>query len=177
MRRLNVHSLRKSINNLCEFLDKEYKVNLGGCCLIASIIAKYLEKLGIGYELVIFDMIEKDENLIQKEILNKRKNGSYLTSVTGYHTCSHYCINILGAGTVNEGDYNDCKEYIIKNVPSKNIKWIYDYGNWNKEYDTSNTSTIKNIFKNFFKKYEDVHEVSKIIRKYLNNERKIQKKT
>ena len=43
------------LNKLCKKLDLEYKINKGGCCFIAYLISKQLEKLNIPYELVVYD--------------------------------------------------------------------------------------------------------------------------
>ena len=46
--------LRRSLNSLCEFLDIEYKINEGGCCWIASEIARHLDELKIPYAIQLF---------------------------------------------------------------------------------------------------------------------------
>lgn len=156
MRNLNIHSLRKSINTLCRFLDKEYYVNCGGCCFIASVIAKHLDRLGISYKLIAYDYFDKDLDFVQYEVSNKVKNKSILKSVTGNHTCNHYCLFIEGAGEINTGniDNESLVRYEIQVVNSSNIRWIYKNGEWNNDYDTNNNKTIKNIVKSFFRQYE-----------------------
>lgn len=155
MRSLNIHALRDSINRLCGFLDEEYNVNRGGCCFIASLIAEHLDRLKIPYSLVAYDYLDKDLDYIQHEVLSKAKNKSGRKSVTGRHTCNHYCIKIEGAGEVNNEGFTDgCSRYIIEDVRSSNIRWIYRNGLWNDEYDTGNNKIIKGIVKSFFKKHE-----------------------
>lgn len=156
MQALNIHSLCDSINNLCEFLDNEYYINEGGCCFIASLISKYLDKLKIPYELVAYDQCGKNIDCVQHEVLNKSKNKTSRTSITGHYTCCHYCLSIKGAGEVNKSYYStdDYQKYNIKEVTSSNIQWIYRNGSWNDAYDTSNNKIIKGIVKSFFKKYE-----------------------
>lgn len=154
MRNLNVHSLCKSINKLCDFLDSEYSINCGGCCFIASLLATHLDKLGISYNLIAYDYLEKDLDYIQHEVSSKVKNKSCRKSVTGNHTCNHYSLFIEGAGEVNRGDFDECLKYVIKDVQSSNIRWIYRNGAWNTDYNTCNNKAIKNIVKSFFEQYE-----------------------
>lgn len=154
MRNLNIHSVRDSINRLCEFLDEEYYINCGGCCFIASLLAEHLDRLKISYSLVAYDYLEKDLDYIQHEVSSKIKNKSCRKSVTGNHTCNHYCLIIEGAGEVNSGDFSECSRHVIKDVRSSNIRWIYRNGKWNCDYDTRNNKAIKNIVKSFFKQYE-----------------------
>lgn len=154
MRNLNVHSLCKSINNLCDFLDTEYNINNGGCCFIASLLATHLDKLGIPYDLITYSYFEKDLDYIQYEVSSKVKNKSYRKSVTGNHTCEHYSLFIKGAGEINEGDFDNFVRYVIKDVQGSNIRWIYRNGTWNTDYNTCNNKAVKNIVKSFFKQYE-----------------------
>lgn len=156
MRSLNIHAIRDSINRLCSFLDEEYDINSGGCCFVASLIAKHLDRLKIPYSLVAYDYLEKDLDYIQYEVLSKAKNKSGRKSVTGRHTCDHYCIKIIGAGEVNNEGFDDegYSKYIINDVCSSHIKWIYRNGLWNNEYDTNNNKIIKGIIKSFFREYE-----------------------
>lgn len=155
MRNLNIHSLRRSINNLCDFLEQEYFINHGGYCFIAYVIAKQLDKLGIAYKLIIYDYHKRNSNCIQYEVHNKVKNRTYSSSVTGNYCCSHYSLHIIGAGEVNNGRFErDMFRYSIEDIHSSNIHWIYKTSSWNSDYNRKNNKTIKNIVKMFFKKYE-----------------------
>lgn len=151
---MNIHSLHESINRLCYFLDEEYNINNGGCCFVASVIAKHFDYLKIPYSLVTYADLERDIDYIQHEVSCKVRNTSQRKSVTGIHTCTHYCLLIEGAGEVNSGEFDDCHKYIIKDIHSANIRWICRNGLWNKEYDTNNNTIIKGIIKAFFKRYE-----------------------
>ena len=154
---IDVYELHKSINRLCEFLDDEYGVNDGGCCYLAFLIAHHLECLEIPYHLVIYDLCSKDTDCIQSEITTRVKNKSSNDSVTGDNTCNHYSIYIKGVGEVNSRGFEDLCRYVIKDVKSSNIKWIYRTGSWNSLYDTVNNKTIRNIIRSFFNPYETVH--------------------
>lgn len=158
MRKLNLHSLRKSLNSLCNFLHDNYQVNCGGCCFIAYLIARHLDRLGIEYSLVIYDFFEKDQVCIEYEVLKKHKNKGVNNSVTGLNSCHHYCLQIRGAGVVNLDE--ECgHRYIISGVTYKNIRWIYENSYWNECYDIQHNKTIRNIVKEFFKEYEKVPNI------------------
>lgn len=152
MRNLNSHKLRYSLDRLCKFLDYTYNINNGGCCLIAYIIARNLDRLDINYSLVIYDDNKKDKTGIEKEILSMSKSSNAYTSITGKSTCIHYCLRITG-GIINGDLDEDFIEYEIKNVKSRNIKWIYKTGKWNSDYDTKNTKVVRRIINTFFEQY------------------------
>lgn len=157
MRKLNCHSLLKNLNSLCKFLDETYYVNSGGCCFLASLIAKHLDRLHIKYDLVIYDDYVRDRLCIEHEVITCRKNKGLNNSVTGHHSCNHYCIQLRGAGVINGDD--DCSRehrYTIPDVSCKNIRWIYKNSEWNDCYEVQHNKTIKNIVKEFFKEYEKI---------------------
>lgn len=155
MHRLNVRSLRRSLNCLCNCLDELYYINDGGCCFVASLIALHLDKLGVGYELAIFDEESKDSTSINYEVLSMSRMKGSRNSILGEHTCSHYCICIDGAGIVNGVSYDwPINTYKIPGVTFRNIKWVYKNGSWNDCYSTNNNKIVKNIINSFFRKYE-----------------------
>jgi hypothetical protein len=153
MRNLNRHKLLKSLNLLCHFLQEKYKINYGGCCFLSYLIAKHLHKLGIDYNLVIYDSEEKNISCIEYEVLNKKPNIKCNESVTGYNSSNHYCIQIVGAGIVNDEE-GECYKYIIPKVSYKSILWIYNNSDWNEYYKTKYNDIIKGIINAFFKEYE-----------------------
>lgn len=154
MRQLNIHHLKNSLDKLCNCLDDLYNINCGGCCYIAYLIARHLDKLKIKYILVIYDYDYKDTLNINKEVTNMSKSTSVNSSVTGFNTCSHYCIFLVGGGCVNKGDVQGLRCYKISNISCKNIKWIYKNGAWNSYYNMKNNKIIKGIIDLFFKDYE-----------------------
>ena len=156
MRKLNCHSLLRNLNSLCKFLDETYSVNLGGCCFLASLIARHLDKLNIKYDLVIYDNYAKDRVCIEHEVISCRKNKGLNNSVTGYYSCNHYCLQIRGAGIINGDDCKSEHRYSIPDVSYKNIRWIYKNSSWNDCYEVQHNKTIKNIVKEFFKEYEKI---------------------
>lgn len=152
-RYVNYHKLLDDLNALCKFLDNVYDVNLGGCCFLASTIARHLDKLKISYRLVIYDLYNKDKESIEYEVTNRRRNKTKHGSVVGIYTCDHYCLYLEGVGIINRSSSNH--HYSISNVSHKNIYWIYKNGSWNKRYKVQHNKTIKNIVKEFFKEYEN----------------------
>ena len=151
---LNLTNLIQSLNELCEELHEEYEINFGGCCFVASLIAKHFDRLNILYELVVYNDYDLNIDDIQNEVSNKVTNQDS-DSVTGYNTCSHYCLNVFGFGIINEGGFGDMSEHHIKNINSSNISWIYKNTKWNPDYLTINNNRIKTIINSFFKKYEE----------------------
>ena len=130
------------LNKLCKKLDLEYKINKGGCCFIAYLISKQLEKLNIPYELVVYD----DEYRCDLDT----------DSLTFDETANHYCIKILKQGIVNQGNCND-EDYNVYNVKlnSNDLEYIYNNGSWNHMYDSKNNHTIENIINNFFMQFKN----------------------
>ena len=130
------------LNKLCKKLDLEYKINKGGCCFIAYLISKQLEKLNIPYELVVYD----DEDRCDLDA----------DSLTFDETANHYCIKILKQGIVNQGNCND-EDYNVYNVKlnSDDLEYIYNNGSWNCMYDSKNNQTIENIINNFFMQFKN----------------------
>ena len=130
------------LNKLCKKLDLEYKINKGGCCFIAYLISKQLEKLNIPYELVVYD----DEDRCDLDA----------DSLTFDETANHYCIKILKQGIVNQGNCND-EDYNVYNVKlnSNDLEYIYNNGSWNCMYDSKNNQTIENIINNFFIQFKN----------------------
>ena len=153
MQRLNVHHLKYSLDKLCRCLDDLYNINSGGCCYIAYIIAKHLDRLGVDYSLSVYNFGGRDEFDISKEVTNMLRSNNE-NSVVGMHTCEHYCVFITGGGCVNKGDVSGLKQYTIEGITCRNIGWIYRHGFWNRCYNTRNNKIVKGIIDSFFKEYE-----------------------
>ena len=52
---MGIEYLVKEVNRICNKLQNKYDINYGGCCYVAYLIKKHLERLGISSELVIVD--------------------------------------------------------------------------------------------------------------------------
>lgn len=155
MRKLNIHNLVKELNLLCSELQEQYSINHGGCCYLAYLISAELERFGVEYDLVVYDYYKRNRSCVEHEVINCNRNKKLEESITGKHTCDHYCLRIRGAGIVNlHNEDNGNNEYIIPEVPSKNIKWLYKRGRWNMCYSTKNNKIVRKLVKEFFKKYD-----------------------
>lgn len=140
----------QDLNDLCKVLEKKYKINYGGCCYVAYIIAKHLDKLNIHYDLVVE---EDDLDLDEIRWCLKNKIIDNFNSLTGYNTCFHYMISIRDIGIINQMDQD--KDYTYVPIEShKTIKWIYKNGDWNKHYQVSNNRKVRNNINKLFNKYE-----------------------
>lgn len=161
MRRLNIHKLVISLNDLCDSLEKDYDINCGGCCFVAYEIAKHLDRLNIQYKLIVADREYHHSKIINKEVRTKKRNFLSIQSVTGYNTCSHYYLEICGGGFVNPGYVREggYKNYSITLVNHSHINWIYRSGVWNDMYDTSNNKIIKKRINSHFKQYGKNHKI------------------
>ena len=161
MRHLNVHSLQKSLNELCLQLDRRYSINSGGCCFVAYLIASHLDKLGLKYKLLIFTDKPKDYFSIFSEVHSKVRNNSKRISIVGAGTCHHYTLYLEGGGVINVGEFNSLLyKYFVGNINSSNVKWIYKFGRWNPDYNIHNNRIIRKIFNTFFNGYEEKNSLS-----------------
>ena len=161
MRNLNIHSLRRSLNDLCLQLDNKYLINNGGCCFVAYLIAFHLDRLGLGYKLLIITNEFKDDISISSEVHSRVRNNSRRTSIVGSGTCNHYALYLEGGGTINVGRFNTfLNKYMIEDVNSSDIKWIYRSGRWNPEYNVHNNRIIRKTLNAFFNGYEERNDLS-----------------
>ena len=161
MRNLNVHSLQRSLNNLCLQLDDKYLINDGGCCFVAYLIAFHLDRLGLGYKLLIITNEFKDNISISSEVHSRVRNNSRRTSIVGSGTCNHYALYLEGGGTINVGEFSTfLNTYLIEDINSSDIKWIYRSGRWNPEYNVHNNRIIRKTFNAFFNGYEERNGLS-----------------
>lgn len=156
----NLKRLKWSLNNLCKFLNETYDINSGGCCLLTYLIAVNLEKLGVKYDLIIYNDRAKNLKGITREIVKMEEEESIESSVIKGGTCTHYTLKIHRAGIINKEDYSPDHyfEYRINKINSNNIKWIYEKGFWNSYYDTVNSVSIQNIVKSFFEQFYEKNE-------------------
>lgn len=161
MRNLNVHSLQRSLNKLCRQLNRKYFINSGGCCFVAYIIAFHLDRLKLRYKLLIFTKENKDDSGISFEIHSKIRNNFKRNSTVGNSTCNHYALYLEGGGAINVGGFDNLSnKYLVEDINSSNIKWIYKSGRWNPEYNIHNNGVIRKTFNAFFNGYEERNGLS-----------------
>lgn len=121
MRNLNVYHLQKFLNILCETLNSLYNVNKGGCCYVAYLISKWLDRFGIDYLLAIYDYRRRNTLSISYEVQNMRREQSLYDSVSGSNSFVHYCLLIVGGGYINKGDVSGLKQYLVSEVTNRSI--------------------------------------------------------
>jgi hypothetical protein len=142
-------------------LDDKYLINNGGCCFVAYLIAFHLDRLGLRYKLLIFTNELKDDISISSEVHSKVKNNSRRTSIVGSETCCHYALYLEGGGTVNVGGFDILpNKYLVEDINSSNIKWVYRSGRWNQNYNIRNNRIIRKTFNAFFNGYEERNGLS-----------------
>lgn len=126
--------LLENINAVCTLFKKLYRVNNGGCCYLAYIIADYLEKNQIKYSVLLYDdhiyyelpteAVRHVAIKVNKTILNfdatcSRGNISNLTNIkakellTYYKTCA--CWNSL---------YNNANNKFLKSIFAKLLSHV-----------------------------------------------------
>lgn len=152
-----MRDLISNLNDLCSYLDNWYEINSGACCYVAYLIAKHLDKLNVGYKLIVYADEDRDLNEIENEVMFMEPNKTRKTSITGNYTCFHYDL-LVSNREVNFISSNHTRRYVISGINSENIKWIYDHGDWNMDYDRKHNNyierSIDKLFKDFQKNYE-----------------------
>lgn len=154
MCQLDIHQLVKDLNELCNTLAIEYNINCGGCCYVASEIARHLDKFHINYDLCIVNDYPLDTEDINSEVRNKCKNYN-CDSVSGDATCYHYYLIVDGIGSINSGMDLDSPYYtcIITGINHKNLNWLYRTSIWNPVYNPENNKFVRKCINTYFKQY------------------------
>ena len=150
----SLKKLVRELNQVCLKLHRDYHINYGGCCFIAYLLMKHFENLNIHPNLIIESEYEE---VNRKEFLNcvHYRNNDNCNGL-GDNTCRHYFIHIPKIGYVNSGYIEDSNLNKFKGLSSKDVKWIYKSGSWNKDYETKNNAMIGRKISQVFKKYEDL---------------------
>lgn len=120
--------LSEFLNQLCKFLDETYCINYGGCCFVASIIARLLEKDNINYSVVVYEC-EYDD--------------FYNIDCAQYH----YAIKV---NDIIINGYEDEEYSIFNNVSARDLKEHYNECYWNSEYYTKHNTFIKKVITIFY---------------------------
>lgn len=130
----------EKLNNLLNDLDSIIKINHGGCCYIAYLIARNCEYRNIKYQVVIrdSDITPKDTRKYYSKIKRRASGGIFPDD---QYACNHIYIRIKGININPDGDYGDENECVM-NLNSKDLLWIYRMGEWNESYDTTNNSIL-----------------------------------
>lgn len=113
-----------AINIILEELNNEYHFNSGGCCYVAYLIARELERIKEPFKLVI-----------------------QASSYRG----NHYCLTCPRFGFINPFDRYD--NQVVFTASSETIKRIYDENEWSTKYDTRNNKAIEEEIRHIFSIY------------------------
>ncbi len=131
----NKRLISKKLNNLCRYLNEEYNINYGGCCLVTYIISKLLKKDNFKFKIIVWS----DYNL-------SVKNFSEINEAQ-----FHYAIN-LGRYNINSGNCSKISylhRFIFNDVSPSDILKHYKNNNycWNRSYNTSNNNLVFKLLK------------------------------
>lgn len=155
---VDINKLIYWLNRTCKSLDDRFDINRGGCCYVAYVIAKLLDKyqeedyyLGlISYQTKNIEALEYNTRFhIKKDVPNNImiKEG----------TCNHYFIKL------NNKRINGCMYYwghrkvynFELSIKPKDILWVYRNGVWCDDYDKKYNLRIYNELESVFKKCEN----------------------
>ena len=130
------------LNQLLKDLDKVLKINSGGCCYIAYIIAKNLEKYKIPFKVILMDDTLKEPSYYFQGIKNRE------LSVIDYGF-AHVCIKVYSK-VINPYRFRMDSRTI--ELDSKDLLWLYRRGDWNEMYDTTNNNILIRFLNKICKK-------------------------
>lgn len=111
-------------NLIFEKLNTVYQFNSGGCCYVAYLIAKELERLNEPFKLVI-----------------------QASSYKG----NHYCICSDRFGFLNS--FSECDNTVRFSASADTILKIYEENDWSQRYDTRNNKSLEDEIRHLFSIY------------------------
>lgn len=126
----------KKLNKFCKYLDSEYNINSGGCCFVAYLIARLLNRDGFKFKLVVWDGYFDDSNEFKKLYTNH----------------NHYGI-LLNGCFINEAGYHNnvyYDEVVFSNVKVTDILNHYKASSWNSRYNKYQNSYISRMIEMFY---------------------------
>lgn len=121
-----VDYLSAKIQVVCDMLVKLYDVNYGGCAYLTYVIAEFLNKRGIKYEVIIYD----------------DRNYDKMPDIDVVHVCLKIGNNIIN----NNSEFIKYTCSNVGYVAPNDISEYYNTNNWNKLYDRANNLFIKTTF-------------------------------
>jgi hypothetical protein len=130
---------------LCDVLESSFFINQGGCCYIAYVIAKNLEKLNIPYKVVLCDedIVVDEKDYYYGNIKKRSRKG-----IIHYEYSFNHVYLTIDDMAINYVSYlNDNPIELFLN--SKDLFWIYKKGDWNRVYDSKLNPKIYKIINLF----------------------------
>lgn len=155
---VDINKLIYWLNRTCKSLDDRYNINRGGCCYVAYVIAKLLDKYQVkDYYLGLISDQEKYVEALEYNTRFHIKKDVPNNIMIKEGTCNHYFI------ILNNKRINGCMYYwgyrkvhnIELSVKPKDILWVYRNGTWCDDYDKKYNLRIYNELENIFKKCEN----------------------
>lgn len=148
----NLEKLLNDLNTVCYDLHTKYFINFGGCCYVAYIIAKRLEKLHIRYKFVISDYEfygDIPSSLkCRKSIKSRDNNFTYMDTRCHYYLeINNKYINPM----YNHGRYDSVS---IGWINSDDILYLYKKGSWNNSFKHKYIPNIEKSINLVFNNYE-----------------------
>lgn len=130
----NLKKLCDDINSLCIFLNDIYKINSGGCCYVASVLAELLESDNIEYTVIVYDSDFAEFWDID---------------------CSQYHYTLCVSDIIlNDYNFEECAYEEYDNVSSADLLEHYNECaknyDWNEVYNHSRNDYIKEVITNFY---------------------------
>ena len=125
----------------------------GGCCYSAYVLADIFERMGIKYDVLLF------------QAYNTVNERDFYNAVGG--DCDHVAIDVrMGHKHFIIGDYRKITEYYelfkvnhairrYKGISPSMLLQAYCFNEWNSTYDTSNDSELSRSLNNIAAKYDE----------------------
>lgn len=155
---VDINKLIYWLNRTCKSLDDRYDINRGGCCYVAYVIAKLLDKYQVkDYYLGLISDQEKYVEALEYNTRFHIKKDFPNNLMIKEGTCNHYFI-ILNNKRINGCMYywGNKKVHNIKlSIKPKDILWVYRNGTWCDDYDKKYNLRIYNELESVFKKCEN----------------------
>lgn len=139
LKKSEYNTVFENLNSICSCLDKIYRINNGGCCYIAYIIADILYKEGIDYEVVVVP--EEDSDLPDK--FEDIKDSAYHVFIKVKFKDEDYLINSDDCSL--EGDDTEYEARSYNNVTPEEILNYYNSFHWNWVYNAVKNKFIKYV--------------------------------
>ena len=121
-----VNYLSEKIQAVCNMLVELYDINDGGCAYLTYVIAEFLDKRGIKYEVIIYDSYHYNK----------------MPDIDVVHVCLKIGNNIIN----NDSEFIKYTCSTVGYVTPSDINDYYNDNNWNILYDRANNLFIKITF-------------------------------
>ena len=121
-----VNYLSEKIQAVCNMLVELYDINDGGCAYLTYVIAEFLDKRCIKYEVIIYDSYHYNK----------------MPDIDVVHVCLKIGNNIIN----NDSEFIKYTCSNVGYVTPSDINDYYNDNNWNRLYDRANNLFIKITF-------------------------------